>query len=470
MTTTRLISLLTALALLLSACASAGPTESTSESPATTETTQDTPGTTEPPGTPAQPVARTVDLVECDDADEDVAIVCQAYELIQTHYVDEVSETALGDAALQALELRDPAPLNEPVQCALAFDGIETACESAADSDLTSEEVAEAIVAGMAAFALDPNSTYFDEEALANLEREEDGQIEGIGALVTPEDETIEGDNKQCTVVSDTCRIIIVSTIEGAPAEGVGLMRDDVIIGVDGESIDGWTIDEVTSRVRGPAGTDVSLTIDRAGEELNFEITRAAVVIPVLSSDLFGDTGYIRLRVFSDNADEQFEEALLDLLEENIDDLVIDLRGNPGGLLTTAIEITSIFLEEGEVIVTQSPDDERTYEVTGGAIVPSDVRVVFVVDRGSASASEVVSAVLQENALVTVVGENTFGKNTVQQRFNLDNGGALKLTIARWLTPGGLDFGGVGVTPDVELDIDPDIEPEELVAFVLGAA
>ena len=121
-------------------------------------------------------------------------------------------------------------------------------------------------------------------------------------------------------------------------------------------------------------------------------------------------------------------------------------------------------------MVTQSPGDETSYSVTGEVLVPADVTVVFVVNRGSASASEVVSAVLQERGLVTVVGERTFGKNTVQQRFGLSNGGALKLTTARWVTPGGLDFGGVGVTPDVELTLDDDLDARALVEIVLPAA
>jgi carboxyl-terminal processing protease len=173
--------------------------------------------------------------------------------------------------------------------------------------------------------------------------------------------------------------------------------------------------------------------------------------------------------VFSDNADEQFAEALTGLLAEGIDELVVDLRDNPGGLLTTAIQITSIFIAEGDVVVTQSPGDSTTYSVTGTSIVPADLDVIFIVNKGSASASEVVSAVLQERGRITVVGENTFGKNTVQQRFGLSNGGALKLTIARWITPEGLDFGGVGVTPDVAMDLEANLDAEDLVEAVLAA-
>ncbi len=177
----------------------------------------------------------------------------------------------------------------------------------------------------------------------------------------------------------------------------------------------------------------------------------------------------MRLRLFSGNAGEQFQFAVAGLLGDGVERLIVDLRNNPGGLLSAAIDVASVFISEGDVVVTQGPEDTTTYPVRGVSIVPEDMPVTVVVNKGSASASELVSGVLQETDRVTLVGENTFGKNTVQQRFPLSNGGAIKLTIARWLTPGGLDFGGVGVTPDIEILFDPDIEAEDLVAVVLSA-
>jgi carboxyl-terminal processing protease len=211
----------------------------------------------------------------------------------------------------------------------------------------------------------------------------------------------------------------------------------------------------------------VTLTIERDGVEFEVTITRAAVEIPVVEQDVFGDVGYVRLANFTGTAGSQFETAVVDVMAEGVDELVIDLRNNPGGFLTTAIDVTSVFLEEGNVVTTEGPDESLEYDVTGSAIVPADMEVTVVVNRGSASASEVFAGALQEADRATIVGENTFGKNTVQQRFSLSNGGALKLTIARWLTPGGLDFGGTGVTPDVELDVN-ELEAAELVEAVAG--
>lgn len=466
MTSTHVLRTMAALTLLVAACLPGDNESATTSALASTADTS-------PAGTDANSAStsiggiRSSENVECDPAPEEVAIVCEAYDLIQVNYVDDVSDETLVEAAIQGLQGFSGTGSSEPVVCPLPSEAFAAMCEAAADTELTSAEAAEAIVNGFALFGLDPNSAYLDEEALELLQEEQEGEIEGIGALVSPEDETIEGEDKQCALISDTCRLVVASTIEGTPADQAGLEAGDVIAAVDGEDIRGWTVDEVTALVRGPAGSDVRLTIERGSDTFDVTITRASVTIPVIETDQFGDDGYIRLRVFSGNADEQFEAAVIQLLGEGVDDLVVDLRNNPGGLLDTAIEITSVFLGTGDVVVTEGPNSDITYPVSGSSLVPEDVDVVFVVNRGSASASEVVSAVLQERSRATVVGETTFGKNTVQQQFGLSNGGALKLTIARWLTPDGLDFGGAGVMPDIPMTFDQTIAPEELVASVV---
>ena len=468
MTTRHLLTLATTLTLVLAACNGDEAAPSRTEPAPSTSTAPEAPATTSAPTTPDTAEERFVEQVTCDDPPETVEVVCEIYDLIKTQYVDDVDDATLANAATLGLEALDGADGNQPLVCPVPTSEFASACQVAGAEADDSEQVARAMVDGLALNALDANSGYLDAQALLLQQEEQGGSIEGIGALVSPEDRTKPEEDRQCSVISETCRIYIVSTIEGAPAEAVGLLRDDVFVAVDGQSILGWNIDAVTAAVRGPAGTDVDLTMERDGGTIEVTITRQAVVIPILESEIYDETGYIKLNVFTQNADEQFEAALVDMLAADIDRLIVDLRNNPGGLLDTAIEITSAFLEEGEVVVTQGPDENTTYRVTGASIVPEDVGVFFVVNKGSASASEVVSATLQERGRATVVGENTFGKNTVQQRFNLSDGGALKLTIARWLTPGGLDFGGVGVTPDVPLSID-DLEGEALVEEVLAA-
>ncbi len=458
------------LALVVAACSGEATSQETTTTSTTiggettTTTTDDSPGSTDG----AQSPLREVDFVDCDDATDEVSIVCEAYDLISERYVDDISDEELAAAAIAGLETLTVSGAEGLLVCATPTDDFDTACDFAAGTEASDEEAAEAMVLGLAAFALDPNSTYFDEAALDLLQEEQTGEIEGIGALVSPEDRTLPEENQQCSVISETCRIYIVSAITNAPAEDAGLVRDDVIAAVDGQDIDGWTVDEVTSVVRGPAGSDVRLTIDRDGELFDVVITRAAVVIPVIEQDVIGDVGYVRLQSFNSAAGDLFQTAIVDVLTEGVSELVIDLRNNPGGFLDTAIAVTSVFLEDGDVVKTQGPDEDLSYSVTGSTIVPDDMPVTFVVNKGSASASEVVSAVLQERGRATVVGENTFGKNTVQQRFGLSNGGALKLTIARWLTPGGLDFGEGGVTPDVFIEDVTDLTAEELVSAISG--
>jgi len=451
----------TALVLAIGACTTSGQTA------AQQPVTIDTPAN--PSSTNSGADDRNLDTVTCEQAIEDVEIVCEVYELIRRHYVDDLSDADLADAAMLGVADLDGSTSTGDLVCAVPSGEFAATCRLTVDEAETTTEAAEAMVWGLATYALDANSVYLDRASVALLEEEQDGEIQGIGALVIAED-SAGGVEEQCSVISAECRLIIVSTITGSPAEDAGLVRDDVIIGVDGADVDGWTVDEVTSMVRGEAGSAVTLTILRDGGEFDVTITRAEVVIPVVESQLVGDSGYVRLNLFTGDADEQFEEAVSNLLQNDIDSLVIDLRDNPGGLLDTAIEVASLFLADGDVVVTEGPESSTSYEVSGHPLVPADLDVVFVVNKGSASASEVVSAVLQERDRVTVVGESTFGKNTVQQRFGLSNGGALKLTIARWVTPGGLDFGDVGVSPDVEQQFDSRLPVDSVVRMALEAS
>lgn len=447
------------LALVLAACSPTTVATTTTEAPVTTVTTS-VPG--------ANGETRQVVMPDCSVAPADVAIVCEVVDLITDNFVDAVDVEALAQAATEGLDEMGTGQTSEPLVCPLPDPDFRPTCEAAGSLGLNNAATAEAIVTSLIANSLDPNSGYLDPEAVARMEEEDSGQIEGIGALVNAEDPTIVEENKQCTVISATCQIFIVGTFEGAPAREAGLLPDDVIIGVDGESIVGWSLDEVTSRVRGPAGTPVTLEIERDGSTLEVRIVRAAVDIPSLEYERIGEVGYVKLYQFSDGADAEFEQAVLDLLADGVRHLVIDFQDNPGGFLDTAIGVASVFLPEGEVVVTEGPGVNIPYEVTGTAVVPDNVRVDLVVNRASASASEVVSGVMQEEGRSVVYGENTFGKNTVQQRFDLSNGGALRLTIARWVTPGGNDFGGVGITPDVMVEIDPTAPPAEVVATVLA--
>lgn len=430
------------------------------------------PTTTLSPSTTAVAATATtvsIDQIGCDDGTG--GLLCEGYSLISRYYVDPVTDSLLAQTAAAGVEALDEARSGGTLTCAIPNAAFEPVCEAMAIEGAAAEVADEAALAGMMA-ALDPNSSYLDPQALRLLEEEQAGEVQGIGALVASEDLTAaDPETTPCAVVSETCRLVVVSTFVDSPAERAGLLPGDVFVAVDGESIVGWNVDEVTATVRGAAGTEVLLTVDRAGELLDLGIIRAALTVPVVESDLIADVGYLKLNLFTDTADRQMHDALSTLLGNGIDRLVLDLRDNPGGALDATVSIASEFLVEGVVVRTQSPDDERTYEVEGGGIATStDLEVVILVNRGSASASEVLSAALQEADRAVVIGENTFGKNTVQQRFGLSNGGALKLTVARWVTASGADFGEGGVTPDIVAEIEPDISVDDLVAEVSDLA
>ena len=310
-------------------------------------------------------------LVGCDAVDAEVEIVCEAYDLVRRHYVDEISDVELARAAARGLEDLDGATAESELVCVAPATAFLETCELALVEADTGAEAAEAMVFGMATFGLDPHSVYLDPEAVELLEEEQAGEIQGIGALVTAEDSATE---EECNVISDTCRIHIVSTIEGTPADTAGLQPDDLILGVDGTDISGWTVDEVTAMVRGSAGSDVVLTIGRDGDVFDMTITRALFVVPTVVSEVVGETGYVGLNTFTDNADELFLEHLQTLLDQGVESLVLDMRNNPGGLLDTAIEVASAFLPDGDVVVTEGPDSSTSYPTSGDPIVPDDMR------------------------------------------------------------------------------------------------
>lgn len=399
--------------------------------------------------------------------DEDNSLLCEAYRLIGEKYVDPIDDAALAKAAALEVDALDQSGANEPGECVIPTSEFVAVCQEWASEEVSFGVAEEAALRGLMT-ALDPNSAYLDPEALRMLQEDQAGSVEGIGALVASEDLTADDpETTPCNLVSTSCRLIVISTLDGGPAEAQGLMAGDVFVAINGESIDGWTVDEVTAAVRGPAGTTVSLSVDRDGREIEFNVTRASITVPVIESQVVGEVGYLRLNMFTDSSDRQFHEALDYLLSEGIDRLVLDLRDNPGGGLYATVGIASEFLSEGVVVRTLGPEDELVYDANeGGLLTDGSLPVAILVNRGSASASEVLSAALQERNRAVVIGDNTFGKNTVQQRYGLSNGGALKLTVARWVTAEGTDFGENGVTPDIAADLDEELTVDQLVLAV----
>lgn len=432
-----------------------------------------------PPATPttvrAAPAA--VELASCSESG-DFDLLCEAYTILTDEYVDVLDDEVLALAAARGIsefaadEAGDSG--TDRFVCQTPSDEFTITCDAAAEvlGRVEVETVTEAAIRGMLEFGLnDPNTVYLPPEAVARIAEDSSGEISGIGAVVSSQRVEADGSTSSCFVLSETCRMTIVGVIADAPADTAGMRVGDVTISVDGESVLGWTADEVIAAVRGTEGTTVVMGMERDGELIELSIVRASILVPVVDVDVLdGGIGYIALTQFTNNSDELFHQALADLLDSDVDKLIVDLRNNPGGALTASVRIASEFLADGWVLRTEAPDGARTYEVQSGGLATSDdLAMVVLVNAASASASEVVSAALQEAGRATIMGEPTFGKNTVQQQFSLANDGALKVTIARWVTPAGASFGGHGVQPDVVVEVpgeaEADVMLEQAIAF-----
>ncbi len=461
------IAMLIVLALLGGACTLLDGTPTTTTGPAaptTAATAEATPaggnGTTTP-----QPE---LSVTDCDQPVEGFELFCEAYETLLLSYIDPLEDTQLSDGAVRGLEEYggDATPLDDgTVECSIPSDDFEPFCEAFAATQGseggTDDSLVEAAIRGMLDFGVaDPNTNYLSPEINARFNQDNSGQIEGIGALVNSRN--LENEDEFCVVLSDTCKLEIVSPLEGSPAEAAKIRAGDFIVTVDDDPVNGLTVDEAVSIVRGPAGTEVLLGIERTDGVSPVTVTRAAIEVPIVDSEMLTDTvGYLRLAQFTFNSAEPFREALEALLDQGMETLILDLQGNPGGSLDAAIDISSEFLDSGIVVRTEAPDQDIDYEVRpGGLAADGSLEVFVLMNGGSASASEVLAGALADNDRATLVGQPSYGKNTVQRQYTLSNGGSLKVTIARWVTPDGTDFGEDGIAPDIAIPYPEDVEVE----------
>jgi carboxyl-terminal processing protease len=296
---------------------------------------------------------------------------------------------------------------------------------------------------------LDDEFTGFIDPRVAAINREDDtGSFEGIGAYVTMRDG----------------RLMIVNTFKDQPAERAGLRRGDFVLQVDETPVENMSIYEAISLIRGPAGEPVVLTVLREGEEpFEIEIVRARIDIPVVESEMLEDgIAYVSLFDFSSDASAKLEDALEELKQQDPTGLILDLRGNPGGWLNEAILTTGLFVPQDEVVVIERYKDTEpeTLRTPNSPVVP-DIPMVVLVDGGSASASEIVAGALQDHGRAILIGEQTFGKGSVQWPHELSNGAELRVTVARWFTPNDRAIHGEGLEPDIEAEMtEEDLEAE----------
>jgi carboxyl-terminal processing protease len=355
----------------------------------------------------------------CTAPSEEFAAFCEAYERIQSEYVDEVD----------------------------------------------AEQLAEGAIQGMFQYGVqDPYSGYMPAEQYQQALGDLSGSFGGIGAEMAVRNTDDPENLAACTEFSEVCRLIVMAPLADSPAEAAGLQSGDVVLAVDGVPVDGTTMTDQITSIRGEAGTEVTLTILREGDEpFDVTITRDTIELQEVETELIeGHIGYISLNGFSDRASEQFATGLADLLEQGADQIVFDLRDNPGGYIDAAQEVASQFIDEGLIFTQESAgDDVKQYRATGdGVATDPDLPVVVLVNGGSASASEIVAAALQESGRATIIGEPTFGKNTVQVWGRLENEGGVRITISRWFTPEHNSVAPEGIQPDVPAARTAETPPE----------
>lgn len=302
-------------------------------------------------------------------------------------------------------------------------------------SGIESRELVEAAIQGMVEALNDPFSEYYSPRQMNDLVDSIEQQYVGIGIRVAITEDNFYVDE----VFADT------------PAAEAGLRRLDHIVKVDGKSTDGWTLDQLTGAIRGPEGTEVTLTLQRDEQEIAVTISRKALTLASATSRWFGQgVGYIALTSFSLDAATQVAALLHELQEKQMTSLILDLRGNPGGYLHTAVDVAKLFIEEGAVLHMMDRSGELVTEYVSDGSKPN-VHVTLLVDGGSASASEILAGALQDHGAATLIGAQTYGKGSVQNLSTLSNGGTLRFTIQQYYTPEMHPVDGVGITPDREV-------------------
>ncbi len=355
----------------------------------------------------------------CAGPNQAFAPLCEAYQKLKAEYVDKLDDTKLAEGAIQGM-----------FQYGVA----------------------------------DPFSGYMAPQQYNQALGDLSGKFEGIGAEMSLKNLKDPANLDACAQLSETCVLVVVKPIKDSPAEQAGIRAGDIVTAVNGTSVNGSTMSDQIAKVRGKAGTDVTLGIKRGASTLSVTVTRAEITMSEVETRMLdNDIGYIALHGFSESSPDQFHQELKGLLDRGAQKIIFDLRGNPGGYIEAARTIASEFVDTGTVFTQESAGDAKTWTALpdyGLATKPS-IPVVVLVDNGSASASEIVSAALKELGRATIIGQHTFGKNTVQVWAPLENDGGVRITISRWFTPDHHSVHPDGVQPDIVVDVPAGTPPEQ---------
>ncbi|WP_439136442.1 S41 family peptidase [Roseicyclus sp.] len=318
--------------------------------------------------------------------------------------------------------------------------------------DVDEAALIEAAINGMLT-SLDPHSSYLPPNDFSDMQVQTRGEFGGLGIEVTQEDGFVR----------------VITPMDDTPAMEAGVEAGDFITHVDGEALLGLTLEQAVDMMRGPVGSEITITVVREGRDQPFDITivRDRIRLTAVRARLEGNTAIVRVSTFNDQTYPNLEEGLRGLITdigglENLNGVVLDLRNNPGGLLSQAIRVSDAFLDQGEIVSTRGrrPEDGERYNATPGDLI-TELPMVVLINGGSASASEIVAGALQDHRRAVVVGTNSFGKGSVQSIMPLAGNGAMRLTTSLYYTPSGRSIQALGIAPDILVEQRPAVETTE---------
>jgi len=318
-----------------------------------------------------------------------------------------------------------------------AYDLIRRGYRDPDDEGVSANGLINGALAGMATALDDPNSYYIPPSEMQAFDRRVSAQTVGLGMGVGTDEET--------------GAVYVTRVVDLSPAAEAGILAGDIIVGIDGEDVSGLTQNEIVERSRGPEGAQVTLTVERDTVRLDFTLTRSVIDRPVVNSAIIDDIGYLRLEQFAARSRQEMDAALATFTEAGVTGLIIDLRGNAGGTSGSTVEVASAFIPEGRIFTEDFGRRDRVFEANGD-LAGVDLPLVVLVNGRTQSAAEAFSGAIQDYDLGTIIGVPTFGKGTVQTVEGLANGGALRFTIARVLTPSGDSYHVTGIQPDIVVE------------------
>ncbi|MCC6934307.1 MAG: S41 family peptidase [Candidatus Yanofskybacteria bacterium] len=308
---------------------------------------------------------------------------------------------------------------------------------------LDTQKLVYGAISGMVAAAGDPYTTFFEPELNKKFQEEVSGAFSGVGMELGKRDSNL----------------VVISPIKDSPAMRAGIRAGDIILTVDGTPVDGWSVEEAVSRIRGKKGTSVTLTMAREGatDVLTFTLVRDTIRVPAVDWRRLDDgTAYLQIMSFNANVDDEFSRAARDIAASGAQRMIIDLRNNPGGLLDSAVNIAGWLLKpESTVVQERFSDGLSQYLRANGNARLASLPTVVIMNGGSASAAEILAGALHDVRSVPLVGETSFGKGSVQQLEEFYNGSSLKVTVAKWFTPNGVSISDSGIAPSVKVTMDP---------------